>query len=144
MWFYDLSQGFGIVVDFVKQPMHSSNMIKIEGSLTTWYWNIASGLAALVRQRLSFVVVYLFPDSCWKLSENWIKFNSVFSASINICVRKSIECNTSFMLLPLLLSMSLTLLCSVCKTRTCYSTFFYSYCALLIVSKMLLIFSITF
>lgn len=145
MWFCDLSQGFGIVGNFVKQPMHSSN---IWLNLTDYNPKIVCGLTDLVRQRFSFVAVYLFPESCWKSSENWMKFNSMFSTSINICVKEEyIECNTSFMLLLLLLSMNYVLQCM--QNQDLLQHLFYSYYALLVVPKMVsvvctLIFSITF
>jgi len=85
-----------------------------------------------------------------------MKLNSMFLASINICVNEEyMECGTYYYDLPLLLlSVNLILFCSVCQTRICYSIFFckkffYSYYAFLIVPKLLsvvytLIFSITF
>lgn len=85
-----------------------------------------------------------------------MKFNGVFLASINICINEDyMECGTYYYdLILLLLSVTLTLVCSVFKTRICYSiflckTFFFNYYALLIVPKLLsevctLILSMTF
>lgn len=111
LWICNLSQGFGIVVNFLKQPRHSSN-IWLKLRLNDYNPKMVCGLTAF-GQRFSFVVVYLFPDNCWKLTENWMKFN-MFLTSINICVKEEyMACNTYFMLLLLLLLMNLTVFCSM-------------------------------
>lgn len=82
LWICNLSHGFGIVVNFLKQPRHSSN-IWLKLRLNDYNPKMVCGLTAF-GQRFSFVVVYLFPDNCWKLTENWMKFN-VFDFHKHLC-----------------------------------------------------------
>lgn len=91
MRLYDPSQGFGIVVNFVKQPISSSNIwlnLRFPDYLVSkdWIWSYSLGQTEVL---FCGSILISFPDSCWKLSENWMKFNSMFSSSINIYVRKS-------------------------------------------------------